>query len=113
FLAFLLGCTAAVPPPPPPAEKPAPQGLAGGVKYLVAQQSEDGAWRSDVYATFKDGTALTPLVLCSLLDAGGDESAAARKKAAAWLAKKSKTDDTIDEGPDGLPYPVYTAACSV
>jgi hypothetical protein len=113
-LIAVVGCggrfTAVIPPPPPPTAKP---GLAGGVKYLVAHQSEDGTWRSDVYATFEDGTALTPLVLCSLLDAGGDESREARKKAAAWLAKKAKPDGTIDEGPDGLPYPVYTAACSV
>ena len=112
-LIAVVGCGARTTVIIPPAPTPAPKGLAGGVKYLVAQQSEDGAWRSDVYATFKDGTALTPLVLCSLLDAGGDESAAVRKKAAAWLAAKAKPDGTIDEGPDGLPYPVYTAACSV
>jgi hypothetical protein len=116
LLLALLGCSVAAPTPSPttaPVAPSASKGLAGGVKYLVAHQSEDGSWRSDVYATFKDGTALTPLVLCSLLDAGGDESREARKKAAAWLAKKAKPDGTIDEGPDGLPYPVYTAACGV
>src|SRR6266851_4434020 len=35
--------------------------------FLVSQQSKDGAWRSDVYGTFKDGTALTPLALHTLL----------------------------------------------
>jgi hypothetical protein len=30
-----------------------------------------------------------------------------------FLAKRAKPDGTIDEGPDGLPYPVYTAALTV
>jgi squalene-hopene/tetraprenyl-beta-curcumene cyclase len=89
--------------------------LARGVAYLLKHQSPDGAWRSDVYATFKDGTALTPLVLCALTEAAGagvepEGSAEARKKAAAWLAKFARPDGTIDPGPDGFEYPVYTAA---
>ena len=110
------------PPAPDPIPQPrevaraVPDGpFARGVAYLLKQQSPDGAWRSDVYATFKDGTALTPLVLCALLDAadaGHDPagSAKARKKAVAWLAKFAKPDGTIDPGPDGFEYPVYTAA---
>lgn len=106
-------------------EEPAPQAsplaepaVAKGIAYLVERQSAEGAWRSDGYATFRDGTALTPLVLGALLDAadaGFDttESAAARKRAAAWLAKFAQPDGTIDPGPDGLEYPVYTAALSV
>jgi hypothetical protein len=97
-------------PPPPIAPKLPVESLARGVAYLLKQQSPDGAWRSDVYATFKDGTALTPLALCTLLEAGGEESAEARKKAAAWLAKFAKPDGTIDPGPDGFDYPLYTAA---
>jgi prenyltransferase beta subunit len=111
-----LGCNQSSAPvteelPKPPATAP---GLSGGVEYLLKHQSEDGAWRSDVYATFKDGTALTPLVLCSLQDAADfAETKSARRKASEWLAKRVKPDGTIDEGPEGLPYPVYTAALSV
>src|SRR5262249_58286157 len=35
--------------------------------WLASIQSHDGAWRSHVYGTFKDGTALTPLALHALL----------------------------------------------
>ena len=85
--------------------------LGQGVAYLLKQQSPDGAWRSDVYATFKDGTALTPLAVCALQSAGAD--AKATRKGSEFLAKFVKDDGTIDPGPDGLDYPVYTAALSV
>src|SRR5262245_42770070 len=58
------------PPPRPQALRSGDEALAAGVEYLLKQQSEDGAWRSDVYATFKDGTALTPLVVAALQEAG-------------------------------------------
>lgn len=125
-LATLLwaGCTPpASPPPTSEPERPAPEpvaaaALARGMAYLLQQQSPDGAWRSDVYATFKDGTALTPLVLHALLvaaDAGHNppESRSARQRAAAWLARFATPDGRIDPGPDGLEYPVYTAALTV
>jgi squalene-hopene/tetraprenyl-beta-curcumene cyclase len=128
LLAVLLaaGCSRPAPAPelPPVAVTPGPErkspaeSLEKGIAYLLKQQSEDGAWRSDVSATFKDGTALTPLALCALLDVANSglhppESAAARKKAVAWLAKLVKPDGTIDPGPDGLDYPLYTAALCV
>jgi hypothetical protein len=116
FPLLLLGCSRPVPSPPPvfipePEVKSLDGGLKAGVAFLVGRQSPDGAWRSDEYATFKDGTALTPLVLCSLQDANAEPDA--RDNAAEWLAKKVKADGTLDEGPDGLPYPVYTAALTV
>jgi squalene-hopene/tetraprenyl-beta-curcumene cyclase len=101
------------PPADAPPADPVAAAHARGVAFLLKHQSDDGAWRSDVYALFKDGTALTPLVLCALQDAGGEESAAARRKASDWLAKKAKPDGTIDEGQDGIPYQVYTAALTV
>jgi hypothetical protein len=95
--------------PPPPSAAPDP--LVRGVEFLRSRRSPDGAWRSDVYATFRDGTALTPLVAVALQTAEAlpDE----RKAATTWLAGRAKPDGSIDEGPDGLPYPVYTAALSV
>lgn len=109
-LVLLAGAVAGLSAPP----RPTADGLTHGVRFLLAQQSPDGAWRSDVYAQFKDGTALTPLVLTALQDAAPfAETTAARKKASAWVAKFARPDGAIDEGPDGLPYPVYTAALSV
>ncbi|HXD88838.1 MAG TPA: prenyltransferase/squalene oxidase repeat-containing protein [Urbifossiella sp.] len=80
--------------------------VASGIAYLVKQQSPDGAWRSDRYATFKDGTALTPLVVCALQEAGGSPDAI--RKGCEFLAK------SIPVGDEGtLDYPAYTAALSV
>jgi hypothetical protein len=87
------------------------QSLADGVAFLAKHQSSDGAWRSEVYASFRSGTALTPLVVCALQEAGSE--ALARRKGNEYLAKMVKPDGTIDEGEDGIDYPVYTAAISV
>jgi hypothetical protein len=136
---FLAGCAEPKPQPPtkisdvvvahqPPDDGKTPpravpvrtldESLAAGIAYLLKQQADDGAWRSDVYATFKDGTALTPLAVTALQDAhdAGTRDAsvtAAINKGLAWLAKFSKPDGTIDPGPDGFDYPVYTAALTL
>ena len=105
------------PPRPVPARTP-DDSLMAGVAFLLKQQSEDGSWRSDVYATFKDGTALTPLAVTALQDARdgrlrSQEVETAIRKGLVWLAKLSKPDGTIDCGPDGLDYPVYTATLTI
>ena len=98
-------------PPPKPSR---PGGLAAGVEFLKSVQSPDGAWRSDTYGTFKDGTALTPLAVMALTEAGAAaDTTAARKAGSRFLAGFIKPDGTVDEGPFGLDYPVYTAALSV
>jgi squalene-hopene/tetraprenyl-beta-curcumene cyclase len=86
--------------------------LRKGSQFLVAQQSAEGAWRSDVYGQFKDGTALTPLVLQALDDLTAQDPAVAASytKGIAYLAGFARADSSIDEGPHGLSYPVYTAA---
>jgi hypothetical protein len=94
------------------------QSLALGVDYLLARQSPDGAWRSDVYATFKDGAALTPLVVTALQEAFEAHERnpvvkTAIHKGLVWIAKLSRPDGTIDPGPDGLDYPIYTAALTI
>jgi squalene-hopene/tetraprenyl-beta-curcumene cyclase len=96
------------------APEPRPATLPRGVAFLLQQQSPDGAWRSDVYGTFKDGTALTPLVVCALQEAGTSVpgTSDAVRKGSEYLAKLIKPDGTVDvEG--GLDYPVYTAAQAV
>jgi hypothetical protein len=114
--AVAAGVYVARPAAPPPAELPLEQkiarALSRGVEFLIRQQSDDGAWRSDTYGTFKDGTALTPLALNSLQDADHPD-AAARQKAGRFLARMVRPDGAVDEGPVGLDYPVYTAALSV
>lgn len=126
-LVFLVafGCdrkAKVTPPPPPialtPAAPPREQTLARGAAYLAAQQSPDGAWRSDVYATFKDGVALTPLAVTALQearDAGARTAAvdAAIKSGLAFLATFVTPDGTVAPPADGFEYPVYTAALAL
>jgi hypothetical protein len=106
-------------PPPRAVLTRSPQAaFALGVDYLLGQQSADGAWRSDVYATFKDGTALTPLAVTTLQDAldGNVRNHAieeAIRRGLAWLAKLPRPDGSIDPGPDGFDYPIYTATLTV
>jgi squalene-hopene/tetraprenyl-beta-curcumene cyclase len=95
-----------------PRELKFPEPLAKGAAFLTAKQSKDGAWRSDLEGTFKDGTALTPLVLNALLHAAPDSPGVPR--AAAWLAAMAKPDGTIaPPEKHGFDYPVYTAALTV
>lgn len=109
----------ALPVAPPPRPAPARTAdTAAAVAFLLKHQSPDGAWRSDVYAAFKDGTALTPLVLVALQDAAdarlhGPDTAAARRKACDFLAALVTPDVTITEPADGFDYPVYTAALAL
>jgi hypothetical protein len=120
---LIVGCSNPAPPtePPPPSAsvRKIDDALAAGVEYLLKRQSEDGAWRSDLYATFKDGPALTPLVLAALQDVGASilpkrsDHITAARKGSEYLAKFVRENSTIDPGPDGFEYPVYTAALSI
>src|SRR5580698_8100500 len=91
----------AVPTPREVPRRSPDEALAAGVAYLLSEQSADGSWRSDLYATFKDGLALTPLVVSALQEAASSgvesaDSAAARRKGIEFLAKLTKPDGTID-----------------
>ena len=87
------------------------QSLAAATEFLVRSQSPDGPWRSDIYGTFKNGTALTPFAVVALQSA--NTAPEARRKGAAYLAAMVTAEVTINEGPDGLDFPVYTASLSV
>src|SRR5262245_7443412 len=88
--------------------------LVPASRFLIEHQDADGAWRSDTYGVFKDGPSLTPLVLETLLGLPRTEKLdAACRKGAAYLARLVRADGTIDAGPRGLSYPVYTAVFSV
>ncbi len=107
-----------IPPPRPVQVRSRQQALALGCDYLQNQQSPDGAWRSDVYATFKDGTALTPLAVVALQEAHDAHIhnrvvEAMIKKGCEFLAKFVKPDGTIEPPTDGFDYPVYTAALTL
>ncbi len=87
--------------------------LNAAVFYLAHRQAPDGAWRSDTYAFFKDGGALTPLALHTLLTVGLPAGAPCIERPAAFLAAMTQPDGTVTEGPHGLSYPAYTAALAV
>ena len=126
------GCARVEPAPSHTVEAPGPslhpaqsrdfsQCLGEAAAFLMKQQSKDGAWRSEIYATFKGGAALTPLAICALQEAGSTgltETSTlpiqvARRGGSEYLAKMVRPDGSIDEGADGIDYPVYTAALSV
>jgi squalene-hopene/tetraprenyl-beta-curcumene cyclase len=86
--------------------------LTAALRFLLDHQSSDGAWRSSVYGTFRDGDALTPLVLHTLLAAQPQEEVhSAICRGAAYLAA------LIGKRPinnsHGLNYPTYTASLAV
>ncbi|MBX6312908.1 MAG: terpene cyclase/mutase family protein [Isosphaeraceae bacterium] len=86
---------------------------AWGMGALIRAQSPDGAWRSPTYGVFRDGLSLTPPVLKAIAfgpDVPG--AATARRRGAAYLAARLRTDGSIDDGPFGLIYPVYTASAA-
>ncbi len=98
----------------PPLAQQIDRSLSSATRYLIEHQSADGAWRSDVYGAFKEGDALTPLVLQALLRASPSQDRdAACRKGAAYLAAMARSDGTIDAGSFGLTYPVHTAAAAV
>ncbi len=82
--------------------------LAQGGAYLVVRQNADGAWTSDVYPTFRSGTALTPMILRALnrtmVSPDGDES---RMQGARWLQAHVAEHDANSEP---LDYPVYAVS---
>jgi hypothetical protein len=90
------------------------QALASAARFLLAAQLADGSWHSDVYGPFKDGPSLTPLVLRTLLTLpGGQDLEAGYRRGAAYLASQIQPDGTINAGPLGIAYPVYTSAGAV
>jgi hypothetical protein len=87
--------------------------LASALRALIAAQSPDGAWRSPTYGVFKDGLSLTPPVLKALAfapDVPGLEDS--RSRGAAYLSARVRADGSIDDGPFGMTYPVYTSSAS-
>jgi hypothetical protein len=88
--------------------------LGAAIRFLITSQSPDGAWRSPTYGVFKDGLSLTPMVLKAVTfgpEVAG--SANARRRGADYLVARVRADGSIDDGPIGMTYPVYTASAAV
>lgn len=85
--------------------------LAAAARFLLGKQSDDGAWRSAVYGAFRNGPELTPHVLSCLyfLPQGGNAVRPAFDKGASFMMRLVTADGTIDAGPYGLGFPVFTA----
>ncbi len=85
--------------------------LLAAVAFLEAGQSDDGAWRSSHRGVFREGDALTPVVLWALerLPPTLQPSGAIRR-ARQWLFRLS---DGLSEGSPSdinLSYPLFTAS---
>jgi len=96
---------------PPPPQLVIDQAQKRAINYLLEHQSSNGAWKSDTYGVFKDGTALTPLVLSALLAVEPDHAAA--RKAARWLADFVQSNGSIKPPSYGFDFSLYTSAVSV
>jgi squalene-hopene/tetraprenyl-beta-curcumene cyclase len=118
---LLAGCHARMYPPAPTVppvndDKSAlvEKATARARNWLRARIGPDGAWRSETYASFRDGASLTPLALLALAeqrtptDFGPDV-----RRGTEYLAKLARPDGTIESGQHGPSYPVYTAALAV
>lgn len=85
--------------------------LARGAAYLVAHQGEDGAFRSEHYAAFKDGYSLSPQALLALWAAPRDPaSTRAFERGVAFVATLVTDDGALRAGLDGPKYPYYAIA---
>ncbi|HSI14568.1 MAG TPA: hypothetical protein VK961_21130 [Chthoniobacter sp.] len=81
------------------------------LRYLAAQQSADGAWRSGRYAAFRDGDVLTPVVLWAMQAAQpGNGSEAAFTRGLEWMRQFSDTCGARQEPWAALRYPLFTAS---
>src|SRR5262249_43936707 len=85
--------------------------LQSAARFLVSTQSDDGAWKSDDYGQFKQGDALTPIVLLTLLDLPETpQSPAATQLGGKYLRECVADDGTIRTFDLPITDPVYTAA---
>lgn len=130
-VAVLFGCTPAPDASPAPVQSDPASGqttqesidptkvasaLERAVRFLCQRQGDDGAWRSDLYASFKDGTALTPLILSALQHAyqtgvvGRQQVLPVLQRGYDFLNQWSQPDGSLRLEENQLEYPVYTAA---
>jgi hypothetical protein len=111
-VAVAAACGACTPDPAPP---PGADALAArAAAYLWSRQADDGGWHSATYGLLRSGQALTPFVLCALLEAPAPPAprpAGGVERALAFL--RAGLDDEGRLGrrdPDLLEYPNYATA---
>ncbi len=89
--------------------KPAAGPLRAGLGFLNRSQSPDGAWRSSRYPAFRDGTALTPVMLWAM-QAAECVSEEVFSSGLRWLAQLTDAHGQRTEPWADLPYPLFTAS---
>lgn len=79
--------------------------LTRAAKFISARQDPDGAWRSGVHGSFKDGQSLSPLVMTSMFFLRGYDPSAAQAydRGFAYLFPKSPRDPAT-----AISFPIYT-----
>ena len=85
--------------------------LRAAAGFLAARQSRDGAWRSAQSGAFRDGDALTPLVLRALI-ALPDAPTECLASGSRWLESLTAAQTARTEPWEGLRYPLFTASYS-
>ena len=78
--------------------------------FLAARQSADGAWRSERYAAFRDGGALTPVILWAWPASPSLDSGENYARGLRWLERLTDAQATSAEPWIGLQYPLFTAS---
>ncbi len=122
IVTLLLGCgeTAAPTTAAASPEKSLPQAasidaaLKLAAVFLKERQSSDGAWRSDAYAPFRDGDALTTIVVVALQSLPHDlQPKETIEHGLEYLRRFVGADGTIRPPRPGIAYPVYMAGGSL
>jgi hypothetical protein len=102
----------------PAAESTAPRAVAArAARYLWSRQGADGGWHSETYGLLRSGQALTPFVLCALLEdpaSAGLAPPGAVDRALAFLREKAGDGAALGFGdPDLTEYPNYATAYAI
>ncbi len=108
----------------PPGPLPAPPGLTlveridaslgDAATFMMKFQGEDGSFRSDHYAFFKDGWSLSPLVLATLLFLPQSPAVeASYQRGADFVATMVDKDGKLRSGEGAPSYFVYSTALAI
>ena len=87
------------------------ESLRAALGFLAGRQSSDGAWRSDQYGAFREGDALTAVVLWAMQKAPLELAAAGVfTRGLRWLERLTDSQRPLAETPCELRYPLFTAS---
>jgi hypothetical protein len=88
-----------------PASNDVARAARAAAGFLAARQSPDGAWRSAHYGAFRNGDALTPLILWALAGVPCADTA----RGLGWLEALTSAQAARSEPWAELRYPLFTA----